>query len=285
MKKKSKISLPVPLSFVLILLAALALRMTIAFLSGGDPISGVLSYRPFVEACNVGPAVLAMLTLDYGCILFVFILLRKSWPGRGVVKGLIFGAAFGVQWFYGMLEASFALGIPLAHEFFFGLSEIPAILLMGHLAGLLFKVDTGSASDTRDKEGSRIRVVDFFIALFIACALGLGRFFSYAVVKVEPAWQTLPYTMWTIGFALLVGGVYLVLGRNLPGKGIKKALLFAFFVFGLNWMLFNLFVPYLFVVPGANILHNFILRVVLDCTYIAAGILVATHITKRLGNY
>jgi|GEM_PF-3025784 len=278
--KSGRFSLPAILSFFAILIAGLSLRMIIALLSGGDPIAGPLRYRPFVEACHVGPAVLAMLALEYGCILLVFIFFQKSWPAKGAMKGLIFGACFGFLWFYGMLEASFALGTSLMHEFLFGLSEMPAILLMGFLAGKLFAKGEEETARAGSISGT-INRADIFSAAMIVLFLAGGRFFSYAVAGVEPAWRSLPYALWTIGFAAVVGAIYLVLGKNLAGGAVRKALHFGFIVFGVNWMLFNLFVPYLFIVPLGDILHHFVLRVVLDCCYISGGITAASFFREE----
>jgi hypothetical protein len=265
------------LKFIGILTAGLLLRMGMAFLSHGDPIGTALPYRDFVTACK-GPVILAMLTVIYGLLLMVYLLFHKRWPGKPAVKGIIFGALFGALWAVGMIEAALVLKTSLLHEILFGLSEIPPILLMGLLAGLAFS----RREDDKTETGLTSLSAGLPSSVIVALALVVGRYFSYTVLQVDSAFAALPAAtfIWTLAFALMTGLIYLFLGRNLPGSPVVRSLLFGFVVFGIDWMLYNLVVPFLFRISLSETLHSYFVRVLADCLYVTLGILVSSRTTE-----
>lgn len=256
--------------FIGIVLFALGLRMVAIVLFGGDPLVEVLQYREIVAACKVFPFALVMLALSYGSLLAVYLSFRRYWAGRPVLQGLVFASLFGLLWVVGMVEGALVLATSFQHEIFFGLCEVPPILSLGLLGGLLF----GSARADIPAPAASGRMDGLYTSIAIVLSLLAGRYLSYALIKVESAFLTLPAEtfLWTLAFGMTVGVLYLVLGRTLPGSPLVKCLLFGFVVFGIDWMLFTQVVPVLFYVSPFEWVRSYIARVVMDCVSITLGV-------------
>ena len=260
--------------FIVIVLVALALRMAAVVVCGGDPVAGVHQYREIVAACKVFPFALGMLAMAYGALLAVYLTFRRYWAGRPAQQGLVFGSLFGLIWVVGMIEGSLVLATFLKHEIIFGLCEVPPILSVGLLGGLLFRsanedTPTPVASGLMDGLYTSIAIVLSFLA---------GRYLSYSVINVESAFLKLPAEtfLWTLAMGMTVGVLYQFCGRTLPGSPLVKGLLFSFVVFGIDWMLFTQVVPVLFYVTPFEWFRSFVVRVLMDCVFIAMGVAISS---------
>jgi hypothetical protein len=209
----------------------------------------------------------------YSSLIAVFILFRHQWGGGRNSMGIRFGMTFGLVWFCGMLEASIALGIPLWKEALFGLSEVPPLLLLGWLSSRLL-LPRGFVPAHRSAIGllEAIRTVSI-VAL---CAM-IGRFASSALVAGEPVWFEQPAAMlaWSPANGLVAGSAYLCLGRGIPLNPMKKAIIFGFLIYGVDWTAFTMVAPLLFAWPAIDLLRSFILRALIDCACVSLGILAA----------
>ncbi len=260
--------------FIGIVLVALVLRMGAVVLCGGDPIAGALPYREVVAACNVFPFALGILAVAYGALLAVYLSFREYWSGLPVVKGLLFGSLFGLLWVVGMVEGALVFDTSLKEEILFGLCEVPPLLSLGLLGGVLF----GSGKTAASERVPAGRSGGFLTAVAIVLSLVSGRYFSYAVINAESAFLKLPVEtfLWTLAFGMTIGILYFFFGRTLPGSPVVKGALFGFVVFGIDWMLFTQVVPVLFYVSPFEWFRSYVVRCLLDSGFIALGILVSS---------
>jgi uncharacterized membrane protein (DUF485 family) len=263
------------MKFAVIVLVALALRMAAALAFGGDPIANAIPYREIVAEYRVFPFALGILALAYGALLAVYLSFRARWRGRPIVTGVRFGAAFGLLSVVGMVEASLILGTSLMDELLFGLCEVPPLVAIGALGGLLFgpgKTVDSNADDARPSGAWRT-------ALSIVIAILAVRYLSYAVIGVESGYLTLPLGtfVWTLFFGIVVGVLYIGFGRDLPGSPVVRGLLFGFIVVGIDWMLFTQVVPVLFFVSPFEWIRSYVVRIVMDCAAITVGVSVSSE--------
>lgn len=263
--------------FALIVLTALVVRMAAVPVCGGDPIAGAIPYREIVAKSRVFPFAIGMLGLTYAAFLAVYLSFRSYWVGRPVMTGLRFSALFGLLWVVGMVEASFILGTGFWHELLFGFCEVPPLVTIGALGGVLFGPGAFKGSKLPVNAGKPS--LSWKTPISIVLAILAGRYFSYSVIKVESAYLTLPPEtfVWTLVLGVTVAVMYSGLGRRLPGSPVVKGLLFGGVVFGIDWMLFTQVVPVLFEVSPFEWVRSYIVRVVIDCAAIALGVAVSAE--------
>ena len=265
-------SFPVPVRFSIILILALGVRMCMVLFTGEDPISQLYHYRPIVAALKVGPAAMLILAITYSALIAVYIKFSALFPGKGMRRGLRFGFLFALVWFFGMLEGSLVTNISLLIECKYGLFEMPSIILIGFLSEWLFGSGNLTDGNTFPKDrGKKIVCGLAGIALFCLA----GRYFYYIFISPETSWimKPVPTFLWTLGNAVLVSVIYWQFGSRLQGSILKKALVFAFVIYGIDWMCFSLVAPFLFEVSLFEVFRTFIVRVLTDCVFISLGVI------------
>jgi hypothetical protein len=117
-----------------------------------------------------------------------------------------------------------------------------------------------------------------YTSIAIVLSFLAGRYLSYSVINVESAFLKLPAEtfLWTLAMGMTVGVLYQFCGRTLPGSPLVKGLLFSFVVFGIDWMLFTQVVPVLFYVTPFEWFRSFVVRVLMDCVFIAMGVAISS---------
>lgn len=213
------------------------------------------------------PVAFASLVAAFGIMGAMFLALQKSLYGTRVTKGALFGIALGGMYFIGMLEAYVVYPVPLLGEVFTGAVDASGILLMSVLLGRYL------AADAPDGDSPRAPLLP--AVLIIAAAYVLTRYFSYAVLHIESSSSTRPLAtfLWTAAMGCWVGVMYPLIGRGLlPGSPFKRALAFGGGVFGVNWLVFNLFALLFISVP----LSDLLCRSMLDALAIIAAVYLAS---------
>jgi len=265
-------SFPVPIRFSIILILALGVRMCMVLFTGEDPLGQIYHYRPIVAALKVGPAAMMILAISYSALIAVYIKYSSWFPGKGIWRGLRFGVLFALVWFFGMLEGSLVTDIPLQIEFKYGLLEMPSIILIGFLSEWFFssgKLNNGNVFP-------KVRGIKIFLGLAGIALFGLaGRYFYYIFIGQETSWIIKPVAtlLWTLGNAILVSVIFWQLGSRLPGSILKKGLVFAFIIYGIDWLCFSLVAPFLFEVSLFEVFRTFFVRVLTDCAFVSLGVI------------
>jgi len=261
----------VPKLFLIITLAVV-FRIVLVALVGEDPIGKSMDYSLLVKSIGFKPVIAGMFYICYSALVIVFLIVQKNLAGTKLQKGCIFGTLFALLWGYGMLEAGIIKQTSLSAEIIFGISEGLPIVLLGVLSGVCFGTNS-------TRKLSLTFNASYWFALFPIVELYLfGRYFSYIVIGVESAYVHSPLAtfLWTGGNAVLIAILYLFCRNAFPVyNSFTKALLFGVMVFGLNWALYNFFVPVIFQVSVFEIFRSFFLRVLVDVVAIVAGVFLA----------
>ena len=164
-----------------------------------ESLTRVLERSWFVTA---GVRKLAM--MGYGMVALVvmallFNVVQQRWPGRGVFKGMAFGASFGVVWAFGFLGGWAFLGTTLRAELLNGVVDMVPWVIAGWLIGLAVGRDVPRSGQQTSKPWLAVLLVAFgFVAVH---ALG-ATFFDDLV---GPASSLLFVPANPIQIALLAG--------------------------------------------------------------------------------
>jgi len=217
------------------------------------------------------PVAFASLALAFGILGWTFLAIQQTLRGSGLFKGTRFGIALGGMYLVGMMEAYVVYPVPLFGEFYTGMVDGCGILLMSLMLGK-YLAEEGPAV-------SRMAYQAFPAILIIPVIYVLARYFSYTLFQIESSYTTRPLAtfLWTIGMGYWIGIMYLLVGRSAwHGNPVKRALVFGGLVFGINWLIFNLFVLLFIKVPLSDLLF----RSLFDSVAIIAGVYLSS---SRIG--
>lgn len=207
------------------------------------------------------PVAFGSLAATFAILGLVFLAIQNSLPGTRRYKGALFGIALGGMYVVGMIEAYVVYPVPLFGEIYTGVVDGAGILLMSLLLGR-YMADDGPEAVGMEYPVSALLIIT-------ACYVAV-RYFSYTVLQIESTWATRPLAtfLWTAGMGAWVGVMYVLVGRGIsPARPARQALFFGGLVFGINWLLFNLFVLLFIQVPLLDLLY----RGAFDSAAIVAG--------------
>jgi len=264
MKKGEKIKI------VVIVLACVLLDIVLHIVTA--PYSTMPENANFSLAASIlGTEITASLwaLFAFSGVAFVYLKIRNVIPGEGVKKGLRYGAAIALLWQFAMLEGVSLFGNPIINEFVVGLSDaIPVFVLSILLGKLQTEKPEGGLSVTLTLR-QKAKAIAIFTGIFLT-----GRYIAYLSGVIESGNQTRPLQtfIWTLLMGISIGAAFVLLGNNRKERSLKyRALKFGFFVFGLNWAVFLVFMPILF----SGYIADVLLRIIIDTTLIA----IASYLT------
>jgi len=228
---------------------------------------GGIDLKPsdFSQMIGLIPGIVLLPAIIFAVIAATFVFLYDRLNGQNWVKGMRFGLAMGGVWFVGMFEASVVGVEPWSNTISMAFADAIPILLMSVVLAILMATEIKST--IHKVGGSAVFIIGF---VFIA-----GRFIEYSILQPHLGYWSTPVVTfcWTLAMGLSVGAMYWLLASGLQGKSpIGRTILFAGVVFGLNWLLFNIFVPVLFLPPPAFTMMMVIARVIVDTIFVALGV-------------
>ncbi len=210
-----------------------------------------------------GPGMLIAL----GALAIVFVLIQKDLPGKRLVKGWQFGIVFTILWALGFIEVSALSATTLIDEVINGLPDAIIILLMSLLLGATVAQDT--LVKVKSPKNLLTRVI------IVAAAFFVGRYIAYVGLKTNSIFhpETQNVFIWTLAMATWIGILYGFVGHYVSWghSQIARALYFTGVVFGIDWLLFNLFLPIFLNLP----LFNLASRALLDLPFVLLGVFVS----------
>ena len=218
------------------------------------------------------PVAFASLVVAFCIMGFVFLAIQKTLHGTKLYKGTLFGVALGGMYLVGMFEVYVVYPVSFFGEFYTGLVDGSGILLMSLLLGKYMAVDM--------PDGERPSRPVFPAIVIIPVIYVLIRYFSYAVLHIESSYSTEPLAtfIWTLGMGCWIGFMYLLVGRGVRHENpVKQAMVFGGLVFGINWIIYNLFTLLFIKVPVLDLLS----RSILDALAIIAGVYVSLLISNK----
>ncbi len=191
------------------------------------------------------------LATTFGIIGLIFLWIQKHLWGSKLQKGLIFGLSMCGVWIIGMTEAHVLFSLSLFGELYTGFADGVGILLMSVLLGKYFVDDT-----FKEKKKPQISVMAI---LSIAIFYLIARYFSYFILNIESAAISAPFAtfVWTAALGIWIGFMYTLMDidkyRTTP---FKHAVLFGGIVFGIEWIIFNLFALIFIVTPVSDLIYR-----------------------------
>ena len=231
----------------------------------------IAGIRKLAMACYATLALIVMAIL--------FGVVQQRWPGRGSLKGLAFGASFGIVWFFGFLGGWAFLGTTLRAELLNGVVDLIPLAIAGWLIGLAVGRDVPHSVQRVPRPWLAILLVAFgFLAVH---ALGatffndlVGSASSLLFVPTNPLQIAL-----LAGLGLWTGGTYIVLRAGLPGESTwARVAFFAFGVFGFSWTWFHMF---LVIIDLAGLLHVGLLAGLMGAVGAFAGAFIYEWLASR----
>ncbi|MDH3698092.1 MAG: hypothetical protein OER83_00465 [Flavobacteriaceae bacterium] len=217
------------------------------------------------------PAGLVYLTLALILLAVFFNAIQQHWPGKGGIKGLIFGIWFGGVWSFGFLTGWAFLETTLRSEIINIVVDIIPLAIAGWLIGLAVGRDIPKSEIWMWKPWLAVLLVAFgFIVVHsLGGMLLAGVFGKTAVFLLIPTTIEQIILLFTLG--LWVGGMYIMLRRWLPfNKTRVRVAFFAFGIFGMCWTWFNLF----FVIEFTGVIPVLLLLGLIGALGVFAGALV-----------
>ena len=188
-----------------------------------------------------------------GCALVfmtvLFTIFQARWPGRGVVKGFVFGSFLSVIWAIAFLMGWGFLGMSLQAALKNGIVDWVGLAAAGSAIGLVAGTNTkGTAAAISWPAVSLVGLV-FLVVYFIGASLFAGVFPSSTDLLRLPS-RSIQFLL-LLALGLWCGLMFAVLRESLPfANRWARAAFFAFGVFGHSWAWFHLF----FVIEFAGVL-------------------------------
>ncbi|WP_105616385.1 hypothetical protein [Vallitalea okinawensis] len=213
--------------------------------------------------------------IAFGGIAIIFCLINQSISQYIFSGGLRYGFAISILWQWGMLEGVSTSNNAFINELITGFCDALPILLMGCLLGVIrMRKEQNSLPKRRINTSNTIIIVVVFSVVFTSI-----RYISYVTNIIQSGYIQYPYftAIWTIVMGMVIGIVYMLLGDKVNHTlKLEKILKFCIIVFGVNWFLFTMFMPFVF----EGMLMESILRVMIDVLSIMLSCFIIKYVDK-----
>lgn len=199
--------------------------------------------------------------LSFGAVVYLFYRLMKMYGIESREVGIRYGLAVALLWLIGMLEGVTLFGNPFLNEFVTGLCDAIPILLMILVLTRLLPQKKAKPINVK----AMLQTLLIFTTVFVS---GRVMFYGTGLIHSGLGDRPLGTILWTIAMGLVIGFMFhsLCLEKWSMKQG-NKVVLFSCIIFGLNWAVFNMFMPFLF--SGA--LLSAIIRVVMDTVLVTGA--------------
>ncbi len=233
----------------------------------------------FVTAGVRKLAMVGYVTVALVGIAVLFNVVQQRWPGRGSLKGMAFGASFGVVWAFGFLGGWAFLGTTLRAELLNGVVDLVPWVVAGWLIGLAVGRDVPQSGQRMPMPWLAVLLVAFgFTAVHSLGAHLLDDLVGPASSLLFVPTNALQFAL-LAGLGLWVGGMYVVFRAGPAFEHTwARAAFFAFGVFGFCWTWFHMF---LVIIDLAGLLHVGLLAGALGAVGVFAGALAYEKLAYR----
>lgn len=261
------------LTLFLVVLATTVFRLiTQGFMPAGN--DNLFPQSLIVRAGLIPVAFTLFGLLTYGLLAIVFVLVQGRLPGTRIMKGLLFGFLFGGMWIAYLLEPlPHSEGLSLIDVLAYPIADSMTLLLEGLLMGRFI------ASDSEGPETVCMSPCMLTIASVPVVFLA-GRLLSYNVFHIYSSYAARPFDtmIWAAATGTWIGIMYLFLRQGIATKSLlAKAAYFGLIIYGIDYLMFNLFIPLVFdyqIWPiGAFLSYaDMFLRITMDIMFVIAGV-------------
>ena len=203
--------------------------------------------------------------ITYGLLAVVFVLIQEGLPGKRMTKGLVFGLLFGMMWAVYLFEPlPFSADASMVDTFSYPVVDGTTIAILGLLLGRFIGTDSRGTGKVAISFGT-------LTLLAIPVLFIVGRSLGYTAIGIYSFFADRPLgtMLWVAETGIWIGVMYLLLR---PGIAIRsplaKAAFFGVIVFGIDLLMFNLFIPIVFEMDMADLL----IRTAIDMISVIVGV-------------
>ncbi|MCK4566037.1 MAG: hypothetical protein KAU48_01890 [Candidatus Thorarchaeota archaeon] len=263
--------------FVIFLAISVLIDLILHFVS---PFGFITSLDLNIISATLGVPVVASIyiIIDFAILAFIFVKIQGELRGSKIQKGLAFGISMGGFFFIGMLEMVILWDSPFWAEIYNGFADCIPLIILGFLLGKYLAED----SDFKKNEEKAITKKEDIIAILVITIFYLiGRYFQYYIIQLENVANTNPVGtfLWTLGIGIWIALSYVFLSPKLENTShMKRAIWFGVIIFGINWILYHLFIPALFDASIFDVLP----RALIDMIFVIIAIYVVEKIKSTL---
>lgn len=264
---------------LIITLATFGLASRIVNGTGNMPQFMVDAYASsiFIKANTKTLAIISLCSIIVIFLLINFHFIKEGIHNKRFVKGLIYGGCFGIVWFFGFMELIIINHSEnIAHHLRSGIRDLLCLSIFGLVAGIFLS----KSDDTKIKRTSISLLSIPIVALFFASFHGAQFYFTFKPISAYQKISSFTDIMWLLTFGAWVGFMYYLFSPGIKFKNkYLKAAFFAYFIFGTDWLLFNLFYNIFLEIP----LGDLLLRCLTGCTGIFIGLVICptSHYPQR----
>jgi hypothetical protein len=241
----------------------------------GIPSSLIDAYGPstFVKNGALIPAFFTLISLIIVHLFVCFLIVQKGMRQKQYLKGLLYGAAFGVLWAFGFLELTVVYNSDLLVQVKSSIRDGSALAVFGLLAGVFFGTRSAIAEPSR-KSG---------LLAVPLCALGFALFhgaqYYLAFPALDQSIDNMVTILWLLGTGGWIGFMYFILNPRIKKYGwALNVLFFTIVLVGINWALFTFFFNLYLDIP----VFNMTIRCLFDLIGIALGLSAYEFLDARL---
>lgn len=230
----------------------------------------------FSKTIGIRTVVIIFFIIFFSSMSVTFLIIEKWMNASKIIKGLKLGISWGIIFFLGVIETYPVFGkTSIIADIRLGLVDLISIIVLGILLGKFFASD-GQSSKTHIKNNSLtlLVVTSFYI---------IGRYFAYSILKIESGFIERPVStfIWTLATGISFGILYILAGRNISEKNlVKKSAFFGLTNVGTNWIIFNLFWPFIYQSSVLRFVEFIVGRAIVDTIFIILGV----YFSERLIN-
>lgn len=230
-----------------------------------------------VKSLGLIPTIIIWYVIAYGSIAYIFYKNEDKFVGTNIAKGLRYGISIGILWLWGMLIGVLLYHNPFSNELVTGICDAVPIVIMGLLLG---KFMTKSNHHIESKHKS-INVINIILSLLIfSIIFSIGCYIINYTGIIKIAHQTEPYFafIWPFLMGTCIGITYLLLDNGTQSSSkLSSAIKFGSTLFGTNWLVFAIFMPFIF----NGILFKFIISIIVNILSVILSCYLTLYIDKQ----
>ncbi len=230
-----------------------------------------------VDKFGLIAAVSVWYIIAFGCIAYIFHKFEYRIPGNSCEKGMRYGAAVSILWLWGMLEGVSLSGNSIIDELITGICDAVPIFLMGLLLGK-FTTKRNYSYCTKKLVNDSI---EFFPFLIFSIIFLSERYYLYMSGIIDSGYKTNPYFtfIWTLVMGICICTSYVLLRDAVQDTTpFLNSMKFGIIIFGVNWLSFMIFIPFVF----GNTFTDFIIRVISDSVSVTLSFYLSEAIRNRM---
>ncbi|MEA4823604.1 MAG: hypothetical protein VB111_05745 [Clostridiaceae bacterium] len=205
--------------------------------------------------------------LSYSIITAMYLLVENKIPGKKILKGLKYGCVYCLIWVVYLFEPlPHSEGAGFINIIAYPLADGIALIALGLLIGILLAKDSDKPEV---KQNVYMNKAGFSFMCIFACFV-TGRVFLYTFMDIYSSINTHFFgtILWVIITGVTVSAALIWLGQFIVDRSkVIRAVLVGCVLFGVNLILFNFFIPLVFM---SNI-SDLLIRTFVEILFVAVG--------------